>query len=133
MHQICATFPGFHNKINTLTETVHKSSTATHLRNLVDNYGDGDFALLETLAVMVIIGLLVAITVTQIVKWRNRSSITSHKTDVRNVASAIEASYYLFANPLPQYVPAECVISSESVRSNDDPTFTLPWNEPTEL
>jgi type IV pilus assembly protein PilA len=42
---------------------------------------------------MVIVGLLAAITVPQISKWREKAYITSMKTDARNVASAIEASY----------------------------------------
>ena len=64
---------------------------ATRLRDLVA--GDGGFTLLETLAVMVIIGLLAAITVPQIAKWREKAYITSMKTDARNIANAVEASY----------------------------------------
>ena len=74
-----------------MTETVRKPSTATRLRDLVA--GDSGFTLLETLAVMVIIGLLAAITVPQIAKWREKAYITSLKTDARNIANAIEVSY----------------------------------------
>ena len=88
---IGATFPGFHNKVNTLTETTHKPSLTTRLRDLVA--GDSGFTLLETLAVMVIIGLLAAITVPQIAKWREKAYITSMKTDARNIANAIEVFY----------------------------------------
>ena len=85
------TLTGLHSKVNTLIETTRKPSKATRLRDLVA--GDGGFTLLETLAVMVIIGLLAAITVPQIAKWREKAYITSLKTDARNVANAIEASY----------------------------------------
>ena len=82
---------GLHSKVNTLTETTRKPSLATRLRDLVA--GDSGFTLLETLAVMVIIGLLAAITVPQIAKWREKAYITALKTDARNIANAIEASY----------------------------------------
>ena len=74
-----------------MTETVRKPSLATRLRDLVA--GDSGFTLLETLAVMVIIGLLAAITVPQIAKWREKAYITALKTDARNVANAVEAFY----------------------------------------
>ena len=74
-----------------MIETTRKPSVATRLRDLVA--GDGGFTLLETLAVMVIIGLLAAITVPQIAKWREKAYITALKTDARNIANAIEASY----------------------------------------
>ena len=77
--------------MNTLTETVSKPSLATRIRDLVA--GDSGFTLLETLAVMVIIGLLAAITVPQISKWRDKAYITALKTDARNIANAVEASY----------------------------------------
>ena len=64
---------------------------ATRIRDLVA--GDSGFTLLETLAVMVIIGLLAAITVPQIAKWREKAYITAMKTDARNIANAVEASY----------------------------------------
>ena len=82
---------GLHSRVNILTETTRKPSTATRLRDLVA--GDGGFTLLETLAVMVIIGLLAAITVPQIAKWREKAYITALKTDARNVANAVEAFY----------------------------------------
>ena len=82
---------GLHSRVNTLTETVRKPSLATRFRDLVT--GDSGFTLLETLAVMVIIGLLAAITVPQIAKWREKAYITALKTDARNVANAIEAFY----------------------------------------
>ena len=85
------TLTGLHSKVNTLTETTRKPSLATRLRDLVA--GDSGFTLLETLAVMVIIGLLAAITVPQIAKWREKAYITSLKTDARNVANAVEAFY----------------------------------------
>ena len=85
------TLTGLHSKVNTLIETTRKPSVATRLRDLVA--GDGGFTLLETLAVMVIIGLLAAITVPQIAKWREKAYITSLKTDARNIANAVEASY----------------------------------------
>ena len=81
---------GLHSKVNTLTETVRKPSLATRLRDLVA--GDSGFTLLETLAVMVIVGLLAAITVPQIAKWRDKAYITALKTDARNIANAVEAS-----------------------------------------
>ena len=74
-----------------MTETTRKPSVATRARDLVA--GDSGFTLLETLAVMVIIGLLAAITVPQIAKWREKAYITSLKTDARNVANAVEAFY----------------------------------------
>ena len=89
--QIGATFTGFHSRVNTLTETVHKPSLATRIRDLIA--GDSGFTLLETLAVMVIVGLLAAITVPQIAKWREKAYITALKTDARNIANAVEASY----------------------------------------
>ena len=91
MCQSGATLTGLHSKVNTLIETTRKPSVATRLRDLVA--GDSGFTLLETLAVMVIIGLLAAITVPQIAKWRQKAYITSLKTDARNVANAVEASY----------------------------------------
>jgi type IV pilus assembly protein PilA len=63
----------------------------TRLRDAIA--GDGGFTLLETLAVMVIVGLLAAITVPQVSKWRDKAYNTSLRTDARNVAAAIEASY----------------------------------------
>jgi prepilin-type N-terminal cleavage/methylation domain-containing protein len=74
-----------------LTKTNQRESFLTRIRNLVA--GDGGFTLLETLAVMVIVGLLAAITVPQISKWREKAYVTSIKTDARNLASAIEADY----------------------------------------
>ena len=71
-----------------MTKTVRKPSLATRLRDLVA--GDSGFTLLETLAVMVIIGLLAAITVPQIAKWREKAYITSMKTDARNLYNAVE-------------------------------------------
>ena len=91
MRQIGVTLMGLHSKVNTLTETVRKPSLATRLRDLIA--GDSGFTLLETLAVMVIIGLLAAITVPQIAKWREKAYITSLKTDARNVANAVEVFY----------------------------------------
>ena len=91
MRQSGATPTGLHSKVNILTKTVRKTSKATHLRDLVA--GDSGFTLLETLAVMVIIGLLAAITVPQIAKWREKAYITSLKTDARNIANAVEAFY----------------------------------------
>ena len=85
------TLTGLHSKVNTLTETVRKPSLAARIRDLVA--GDSGFTLLETLAVMVIIGLLAAITVPQIAKWREKAYITAMKTDARNVANAVEAFY----------------------------------------
>jgi len=68
-----------------------KASRLTRLRDLTA--GDGGFTLLEVLAVMVIVGLLAAITVPQIAKWREKAYITSLKTDARNYANAAEANY----------------------------------------
>ena len=82
---------GLHSRVNILTETVRKPSLATRLRDLVA--GDSGFTLLETLAVMVIIGLLAAITVPQIAKWREKAYITALKTDAKNVANAVESFY----------------------------------------
>ena len=91
MRQSGATLTGLHSKVNTLIETTRKPSVATRLRDLVA--GDSGFTLLETLAVMVIIGLLAAITVPQIAKWREKAYITSLKTDARNIANAVEVFY----------------------------------------
>ena len=82
---------GLHSRVNILTGTVRKPSLVTRLRDLIA--GDSGFTLLETLAVMVIIGLLAAITVPQIAKWREKAYITALKTDARNIANAVEASY----------------------------------------
>ena len=54
---------------------------------------DGGFTLLETLAVMVIVGLLAAITIPQISKWREKAYVTSMKADARSMGAAIEAYY----------------------------------------
>ena len=74
-----------------MTETISRPSLATRLRDLVA--GDSGFTLLETLAVMVIVGLLAAITVPQIAKWREKAYITAIKTDARNIANALEVYY----------------------------------------
>ena len=91
MRQSGVTPTGLHSRVNTLTKTVRKPSLVTRLRDLVA--GDSGFTLLETLAVMVIVGLLAAITVPQIAKWREKAYITALKTDARNIANAVEASY----------------------------------------
>lgn len=77
--------------LTNMTNTARKPSLATRIRDLVA--GDGGFTLLETLAVMVIVGLLAAITVPQISKWREKAYDTSLKTDARNVGNAVEAEY----------------------------------------
>ena len=82
---------GFHSRVNTLTQTVRKPSLATRLRDLVA--GDSGFTLLETLAVMVIVGLLAAITVPQVAKWREKAYITAMKTDAHNITNAVEVFY----------------------------------------
>ena len=89
--KLVLTLTCLHSKVNTLTKTVRKPSLATRIRDLIA--GDSGFTLLETLAVMVIIGLLAAITVPQIAKWREKAYITALKTDARNIANAVEAFY----------------------------------------
>jgi prepilin-type N-terminal cleavage/methylation domain-containing protein len=64
---------------------------ASRLRDLVTS--DRGFTLLETLAVMVIVGLLAAITVPQVSKWRDKAYLTSVKTDARVVGLALEHQY----------------------------------------
>ena len=99
-----------------MIESARKPSLATRLRNLVA--GDGGFTLLETLAVMVIVGLLAAITVPQISKWREKAYITSLKTDSRNVANAIEASY-VDKQAYPTATEFTALIGSADVKLSD--------------
>ena len=80
-----------HSRVNTLTKTVCKPSVATRLRDLVA--GDSGFTLLETLAVMVIVGLLAAITVPQIAKWSEKEYVASLKSDANIIGNAVEAYY----------------------------------------
>ena len=120
MLQIGATLTGLHSRVNTLTETTRKPSFATRLRDLVA--GDGGFTLLETLAVMVIIGLLAAITVPQIAKWREKAYITSLKTDARNIGNAVEAFYvdnerYLTAAEFTTLVAADVKLNPGNTAS----------------
>ena len=98
-----------------MTKTVRKPSLATCLRNLVA--GDSGFTLLETLAVMVIIGLLAAITVPQIAKWREKAYITSLKTDARNIANAIEA-FYVDDQIYPTAAEFATLVSGADVKLN---------------
>ena len=109
------TLTGFHSKVNTLTETVRKPSTATRLRDLVA--GDSGFTLLETLAVMVSIGLLAAITVPQIAKWREKAYITSLKTDARNIGNAVEA-FYVDDQKYPTTVQFGVLVAGADVKLN---------------
>jgi prepilin-type N-terminal cleavage/methylation domain-containing protein len=70
--------------------TTNQPSLATRLRDRIAGLsGDGGFTLLETLAVMVIVGLLAAITIPQLSKWREKS----YKSDAHNLGLAVEAAY----------------------------------------
>ena len=66
-------------------------SRVTRLRNLTAS--DNGFGLIEVLAVMVIVGLLAAIAVPQIGKFRERGYVTSLETDARAVIARAEAFY----------------------------------------
>jgi prepilin-type N-terminal cleavage/methylation domain-containing protein len=70
-------------------ETDLKTATA-RLRDLLG--ADRGFTLLETLAVMVIVGLLAAITVPQIAQWRAKAYLTSTTTDAKNFANGFYAA-----------------------------------------
>ena len=107
----------FHSGVNTLTETVRKPSLVTRLRDLIA--GDSGFTLLETLAVMVIVGLLAAITVPQIAKWREKAYITSMKTDARNVASAVEV-FYVEKQRYPTWQEFKGLFGAGDVKLNPD-------------
>ena len=104
-----------------MIKTVRKPSVATRLRDLVA--GDSGFTLLETLAVMVIIGLLAAITVPQIAKWREKAYITSLKTDARNVANAVEA-FYVDDQSYPTRAEFNALVAAD-VKLN--PGNYIPW------
>ena len=108
------TLTGLHSKVNTLIET-RKPSLATRLRDLVA--GDNGFTLLETLAVMVIVGLLAAITVPQIAKWREKAYITSLKTDARNIGNAVEA-FYVDDQKYPTTVQFGVLVAGADVKLN---------------
>ena len=124
MHQSGATLRCLHSRVNTLTKIVRKPSKATRLRDLVA--GDSGFTLLETLAVMVIIGLLAAITVPQIAKWRDKAYITSLKTDARNIANAIEV-YYVDNLTYPTTRTKFVALVASDVKLNPG-NFSLPGN-----
>ncbi|MFS0884989.1 type II secretion system protein [Aeromicrobium sp. 179-A 4D2 NHS] len=68
-----------------------RESALTRMRNLVAK--DGGFTLIEVLAVMVIVGLLAAVAVPQISKWREKAHVTALTTDARSLSQAIEAEY----------------------------------------
>ena len=61
---------------------------------------DGGFTMMETLIVLGIVGLLLAIITPQVKGWRERSYMTSVKTDSRNLAFAIDA-YRLLNDTYP--------------------------------
>ena len=97
------------------TERATLTSLITRLRDRIA--GDGGFTLLETLAVMVIVGLLAAITIPQISKWREKAYVTGLKTDARTLALAIEASYvdaqmYPHQSEIQDQVPSSAVIAA---------------------
>jgi prepilin-type N-terminal cleavage/methylation domain-containing protein len=65
----------------------HVQHALTRLRDRLNS--DGGFTLLETLAVMVIVGLLAAITVPQIATWRQKAVQTAVISDVKRAGLAI--------------------------------------------
>lgn len=66
-------------------------SRLTSLRNIVAK--DGGFTLIEVLAVMVIVGLLAAIAIPQIGKFRERAYVSSLKSDARMIINEAEGVY----------------------------------------
>ena len=66
-------------------------SRLTRLRNIVAK--DGGFTLIEVLAVMVIVGLLAAIAIPQIGKFRERAYVSGMKSDARILVNEAEGVY----------------------------------------
>lgn len=64
-----------------------KKNPVSRLRDVLTR--DGGFTLIEVLGVMVIVGLLAAIAVIGVGKWREKAALTSMKTDARNVGLQI--------------------------------------------
>lgn len=53
---------------------------------------DGGFGLMEVLATIVVVGLLAAIAVPQISKYREKSYVTAMESDLRSASNAMEAA-----------------------------------------
>lgn len=80
-------------KVHRMTQLeAQNQNLLTRLRDRLAG-ADGGFTLLETLAVMVIVGLLAAITIPQISKWRENAYVTALKSDAHNLSLALEAEY----------------------------------------
>lgn len=62
----------------------------TRLRLLLSR--DGGFGLMEVLATIVVVGLLAAIAVPQISKYREKSYVTAMESDLRSASNAMEAA-----------------------------------------
>ena len=94
-------------------------SLLTRIRNVVAK--DGGFTLIEVLAVMVIVGLLAAIAIPQIGKFRERAYVSSLKSDARMIINEAEG-VYTDEGAYPSATP--------SVDLSHDNTVT--WGTPTE-
>jgi prepilin-type N-terminal cleavage/methylation domain-containing protein len=88
---------------------------------------DQGFTLLETLAVMVIVGLLAAITVPQISNWRNAAQATAVKADLRVAALAMEgqnAEMGVYPSSIPTFVNQSngvtLTLAGGALSSNDE-------------
>lgn len=66
----------------------------TSPRKFVRSLGkDGGFTLLETLSVMVIVGLLATIVVPQVSTWRKKAAMTAVKADIKHASNLMESAY----------------------------------------
>ena len=66
---------------------------------------------------MVIVGLLAAITVPQIAKWREKAYITALKTDARNIGNAVEA-FYVDDQDYPNATEFAALVAGADVKLN---------------